>query len=133
VNAKRVGDFVLYIAIGLAFVAAAVWVASHTQWLADTISKWVGFGVNTLLIFTFVLKYRRSSFKRPWFWATISAFLSIHLLLFIRILQIVERWPLMWWVPIGTLEIVLITTVLMRLGYRESFQRKRRNGKNQSP
>lgn len=94
---SRVRDFVLYIAIGFAFVGVLILVArssvSHEAFI-----KWGGLAFMTALLFGYFIS-NSGQFIRIWkFWAITAIILSVHLAAFAVILTHVDEWKLTWFI-----------------------------------
>jgi hypothetical protein len=96
---SRVRDFVLYIAIGFAFVGVLIVVAqkgvSH-----DAYIRWGGLALNTAILFGYFIADSRQFFRRWQFWALTAVLLSVHLAGFIVVLTHVAEWKLLWFLVI---------------------------------
>ena len=75
---SRVRDFVLYIAIGLAFVGVLIAVARSSV-SYDAFIKWGGLAFMTAVLFGYFIS-KSGQFLREWkFWALTAILLSVHL------------------------------------------------------
>lgn len=91
----RTRDFVLYVAIGIAFIAAIVFVA-HRPVNHDAFIRWGGLAVNTVVLYGYFVANSRLFFRRWSFWAMTTIFLCVHLAAFGTLLVHVEEWKLIW-------------------------------------
>jgi hypothetical protein len=93
----RIRDFVLYLAIGIAFIVAIVFV-SHRRFDHDAFIRWGGLAVNTVALYGYFVANSRLSLRKWSFWAMITIFLCIHLAAFGMLLVHVDEWKLTWFV-----------------------------------
>lgn len=113
-TARRVGDFVIYIAVGLAFVFVIYWMAVHVRGSGkEVIGKWVGLAVNTAIVFGYTIRENKSSFKRRSFWGILFLLLVLHLLVFSLLLRALDEWRVIWWAFVAPIEYVLIGSAVM--------------------
>lgn len=117
-TARRLGDFGLYVLIGIALFSVIAWVGSVTRWSGNELGKWVALASNTLIVFGFTIRYYRRSFRRFSFWGVLGLLLLFHLIFFIRLMQRVERWPYSSTMIILPGETMLIMVLLLLLGFR---------------
>jgi hypothetical protein len=118
-TARRVGDFVVYIIIGVAFALAIAWGAIHSSESgAEIFGKWGGLLVNTLIVFGYTIRYNRPALKRSSFWAIVLIFLALHLLVFIVIFERISEWRVLWWVIVTPAEYFAIGSLLIATGHR---------------
>ena len=96
---SRVRDFVLYIAIGLAFVGVLIVVAQMGV-SQDVYIRWGGLALNTAILFGYFIADSRQFFRRWQFWALTAVLLSVHLAGFIVVLTHVAEWKLLWFMVI---------------------------------
>jgi hypothetical protein len=96
---SRVRDFVLYIAIGLAFVGVLIVVAQMGV-SQDVYIRWGGLALNTAILFGYFIADSRQFFRRWRFWALTAVLLSVHLAGFIVVLTHVAEWKLLWFMVI---------------------------------
>lgn len=94
---SRVRDFVLYIAIGFAFVGVLIAVA-RSSISHDAFIKWGGLAFISAILFGYFIS-NSGPFLRVWrFWGLTAALLLAHLTLFALILTHVDEWKLIWFV-----------------------------------
>ena len=94
---SRVRDFVLYIAIGLAFVGVLIAVARSSV-NHDAFIKWGGLAFMTAVLFGYFVS-KSGQFLRKWkFWALTAILLSVHMAAFAVILSHVDEWKLTWFI-----------------------------------
>jgi hypothetical protein len=92
---SRVRDFVLYIAIGFAFVGVLIAVAPSSV-SHDAFIRWGGLAFMTAILFGYFIS-NSGQFLREWkFWALTAILLSVHLVAFAVILTHVDEWKLIW-------------------------------------
>jgi hypothetical protein len=92
---SRVRDFVLYIAIGFAFVGVLIAVARSSV-SHDAFIRWGGLAFMTAILFGYFIS-NSGQFLREWkFWALTAILLSVHLVAFAVILTHVDEWKLIW-------------------------------------
>jgi hypothetical protein len=92
---SRIRDFVLYIAIGLAFVGVLIVIAQNGV-SQDVYIRWGGLALNTAILFGYFIADSRQFFRRWQFWALTAVLLSVHLAGFIVVLTHVAEWKLLW-------------------------------------
>ena len=117
-TAKRVLDFVVYIAIGLVVGIFLMWLAFHSDRSGAEIGKWLGLAVNTPIVFGYAIKGSRPSRKRASFWGTIFLLLCVHLLASIYVLRQIEELKAFWWIVIVPAESIVINAILFAMGFR---------------
>lgn len=91
----RVRDFILYIAIGFAFVAVLITVARSSA-SHDAIIRWGGLAFMSAILFGYFISSSGQFFRRWQFWALTTILLSVHLGAFAVILTHVDEWKLIW-------------------------------------
>jgi hypothetical protein len=125
-TARRLGDFALYVLIGVVLFLVIAWVEFITHWTGDELGKWVSLAGSTLIVFGVTIQYHRRSLSRLSFWGVLGLLLSLHLLLFFRLMQSVERWPYSWWMVIMPVEGLAIGLLLLLLGFRPGTPRRKK-------
>ena len=87
--------------------------------------KWHAAIFGTLLPFAVVVSIKRTSWRRATFWASLGAFLAVHLLLigvfFEYVLWDVRTFGWLWWLPVAFLEAVAL------LGLQPALEKKLRS------
>jgi hypothetical protein len=91
---NRVRDYVLYVAIAFAFLAAVF--AVESKWGHEAFIRWGGLiGFTSVLFGGFISE--SGQFLRRWqFWAVTALLLAVHLTAFAIVLTQVGEWKLMW-------------------------------------
>jgi hypothetical protein len=92
---SRVRDFVLYIAIGFAFVAVLIAVARSSV-SHDAFIKWGGLAFMSAVLFGYFISNSGQFFRMWKFWALTAVLLAVHLAAFAVILAHVDEWKLIW-------------------------------------
>ena len=93
----RTRDFFLYVAIGIAVIAAILFFA-HRPVNHDAFIRWGGLAFNTVVLYGYFVANSRL-FLRKWsFWAMTTIFLCMHLAAFGILLVHVDEWKLIWFV-----------------------------------
>ncbi len=103
---RRVLDFAMYLVIAATIGFGVVWFAYNSEGKRnDVIARWGGLIVNTAIVYGYVVKESRP-FWRAWgFWLAIISVLSLHLLLFVVVLQRVQHWSVLWFLLMYPVEI----------------------------
>jgi hypothetical protein len=112
---RRIIDFALYIAIGLAVLGfAAVYAvrAVRTGENGELPVKWIGLTGETAVLFGYVGRAMRRYWRRSRFWAGFLGFFVVHSVLYIVVLMRVERFPLLNFVFIGFAEWLALAYLL---------------------
>jgi cell division protein FtsW (lipid II flippase) len=123
-TARRVRDFAAYLVIALAIGFGLIWFADHSHGLRDDfIVKWGGLSVNTAILYGYFVSWSKQ-FWRIWgFWLATVSVLIVHLLVFVVILQSVDRWGTLWFLPMYPVELAILSIVCdwaaQRTGTRE--------------
>ena len=105
-RSHRIRDFVLYIAISFAVVAAMLFVGlSHGD--HDKYMKWVFFTFYTSVVFGFVIEQSRALWKLRSFWLLTGLFLLLHCITLAVILAHTQQLKAISFVP-GFVEIVFL-------------------------
>lgn len=114
IRSKRALEIVLEIGIGLLVVAICYFFAIKAP-NAEFPAKWVGLGISTLVLFGYPVYWARSDLANWKFWGYWIAFLSFHLGIFISLLTIMIRWPLMLFVLTTLGEFAFIGPILGKI------------------
>jgi peptidoglycan/LPS O-acetylase OafA/YrhL len=94
---SRIRDFVIYIAIGFAFVGLLI-VVAKTGVSQDVYIRWGGLAFMTAVLFGYFIS-NSGRFLREWrFWALAAILMLVHLAAFAVILTHVDEWKLIWFV-----------------------------------
>lgn len=91
---RRFIDYLLYIAIGSAFISVALFVAF--RWSDNAYARWFGFVCCTAILFGAFLQDSRKFFRVRRFWEITFLSLLVHVLLFAAVLAHVAEWRLLW-------------------------------------
>lgn len=105
-------DLLIYIIIALA-VAAALYlyaVDAPLSWFIESV--WVGFLLNTAVVFGFVIKRCRRYLRIQRFWWATLGLLAIHLVVYVSCLRQTDRFPLLWYVILNPVEWSVVFAVL---------------------
>jgi hypothetical protein len=78
----------------------------------NTDPKWVGLGIDTLVVFWYLATYNRARWPQPKFWLLLTVLLIAHSAAFIFVLVRVSRVPLIWFVLAAMAEGILFDSVL---------------------
>jgi cell division protein FtsW (lipid II flippase) len=109
-TAKRVRDFAAYLIIALAVGFGLIWFAYHSHGTNDdSIVKWGGLSLNTAILYGYVVKDGRRFWRNWGFWVATVSVLILHLLLFIAILQRVDHWGALWFIPVYPIELAILS------------------------
>jgi hypothetical protein len=114
-TSRRLVDYAAYTAIGLGVAILVLW-SAETGVPRDTVEKWGPLTAVTMLLFGSVIVNRRHLLRRWAFWGVLFAFLVTHLFVLIALLNAVDRWKAIWWVPVFPVEMVAIDMTLMFIG-----------------
>lgn len=110
--AKRIGDFLIYIAIALALACVAIWLAGRAEIDSNAFIKWGGLVANTLVLFGSNAVSHRRLLRRSKFWVVLSASLVVHLAIFLALFIIIEHWSLFWFIVAYPIENAALDRVL---------------------
>jgi len=91
----RVRDFVLYIAIGFAFVVVLI-VVARSSVSHDAFIRWGGLAFTSAILFGYFISNSGQFFSKWPFWILTATLVSIHLGAFAVILTHVDEWKLIW-------------------------------------
>ena len=92
---SRVRDYVLYVAITVAFVVAGIAI-SHTSINRDALNRWGGLAVYTAILFGYFTSDSRQFIRKLSFWKSTAIFLAVHLAVFGYILTHADVWKFIW-------------------------------------
>jgi hypothetical protein len=79
----KVRDLLLYGVIGILIAAAAILGGiynARARLSHETITKWIGFGIMTALVFGNGIKFSRHLWNRRMFWIVLGGFVVLHLI-----------------------------------------------------
>lgn len=102
---RRFLDFVLYVVIALAIGLGIIWFAGHPNAIPRSpflTEKWIVFAGMTLLVFIQTAQSNKDLFVYRWFWLTLIVLLIVHCVIFIWILNRVQRVGL-WTFAVGAI------------------------------
>jgi len=117
--AGRARDFAIYIAIAVTFVVAIAWASMHSTLTgAEVFGKWGGLVANTFIIFGYTIRYGKRYWKRPSFWTVLLGLLSVHIILFLFLLERLPEWRISWWILVTPVEYIAIGSLLALFGFR---------------
>jgi hypothetical protein len=108
----RLLDFVIYLLIGFLVAIGLYWAAVLGVVSEDSLVKWVGISVFTVVLFGWVIKDSRRFWPRTAFWWIIVMLLAVHAAAFLIIFRYVEHWRMAWFLVICTLEVIPVTAIL---------------------
>jgi len=112
VTGSRLRDFSLYTLIGLCLSLGLVWFFEHGYRLdSQPFLRWGGLGLNTAILYGYVVKDSRVFWHAWGFWLATVSFLAIHLLVFIVVLQHVEHWSMLWFLIMYPVEMPTLAVV----------------------
>ena len=87
ITPRRLGDFTLYIFIGIAVALSVFWyISREDRGGAELIVKWVGLTGTTLILFGYAIREHKLFASRISFWLVISLLLSLHTVIFVILL-----------------------------------------------
>ena len=92
---KRLLDLSLYMLIALAVAVLAVIYAVYGG-ESESFGKWVGFVVNTCILFGYAVKTKWRHHRIHSFWICLAVLIALHLAVFLPILWKVRQWTVMW-------------------------------------
>jgi hypothetical protein len=93
----------------LALGLGAYWLVTHNVRPShDSIVKWTGLAVFTIVTFAVIVQRSGHYWRRKVFWATVTSLLLVHTCGFWIILRHVEHWQMIWFLVIFTIEGPLI-------------------------
>ena len=106
-------NLVVYVCIGAIIAGLIVWYSWHSDPASggQGILRWGGLGLNTALLYGYVVKGARPFWKAWAFWSTIVGVFSLHLLFFVVVLQRIEHWSAVWFLLMYPVEVPLIAIV----------------------
>jgi cell division protein FtsW (lipid II flippase) len=111
-TARRVRDFAAYLVIALAVGLGVIWFAYNSHGTShDFIDKWVGLSLNTAILYGYVINDGRRFWRLWGFWLATVSVLIVHLLVFIVILQRVDHWGTLWFLPMYPIELAILSIV----------------------
>jgi hypothetical protein len=110
---KRPVEIAIEFAIGLVIVASIVLYAEYFP-NKDFPAKWLGLAASTAVLFGYPLYWTRFIAKSSRFWSYWSGFLLLHLIVLVMLLNLIERWPLVWFVFTTIAEFWLIYPILTK-------------------
>lgn len=109
---QRAGDFAIYIAIALACAAGLVWYASTSGANgADSLGRWGGLAVNTILLYGFVVRQSREVWHFYSFWLPLAVIFVVHIALFSIMLATVDTWRVLWFLAMYPIELPIIAAI----------------------
>jgi hypothetical protein len=111
-EARRVRDFATYLVIALALGFGVLWFADHSHGMGnDFIIKWGGLALNTAILYGYFIRWSKRYWHVLGFWLATVSVLIIHLLVFIVILQRVQHWGALWFLPMYPIELAVLSIV----------------------
>lgn len=105
-------DFLLYTAIGLAIVLAAVLFALHQVKIhgsPDLPLKWMGFAGMSAIVFGYAIRTNRASWRKPRFWRLLAAFSLVHFSLGFAVLSRIAAVPLIVYGALTGMEYLVLS------------------------
>ena len=122
---RRIVQVVL---VGVAGVVAAgllvVYADNRNNPLIPT-GRWLGWVVQTALIFVVLARDYRPSWSRTSFWMTTLGLLAAHAVGYVAMFSRFEQWRGIWFLPITLIEYPVLLTVLDWLGYSSGSRTRR--------
>ena len=85
----------------------------------DSLHKWIGLTVSTLVTFVFAIKELRRHWHNKLFWTALTGLLIVHLACFLALFNFIQHWTVVWFFLICTFEIPLIIFLADRIVSRE--------------
>ena len=110
-------DLSIYVAISLIVVGLAagygIWSARHnlSDSQMDVDFKWFAFVVFSCFIFGSIIHAVKGDRRHAWFWALIGSSLAVHFAIGVSLLKTVERFPLLYYVPIAMAEFAVLFVI----------------------
>lgn len=114
-RSSTVWDWLLYVGIGLAILAAAAIYVVGTGGRGEFPFKWLVLIAETPVVFSILIKNRKRQWRQPAFWSVMVGLFVLHCLGFATILLKVDEWQAIWFVPSTVIEVVGFSIVLNRL------------------
>jgi len=109
---QRAADFGIYVVIALACAAGLVWYASASGTDgADSLGRWGGLAINTILLYGFVVKQSREMWHLYSFWLPFAVLLALHIALFSVILVAFSTWRVLWFLAMYPIELPIIAVI----------------------
>ena len=108
----------MYVVVGCAVVAGVVLLGEYgpdDPRSIDTISKWVGLGLLTAMVFGYLFYYFRPFFARKVFWAFTVLSLPVHLATGVVLLRRVMVVPKVAFLGVGIVEFIVLYIIFLRL------------------
>ena len=119
-KAKRMLWLCFEIGIGLLVVWSCLYLAEHSR-LQFPI-KWLGFGVSTVVLFSYPIYWSRREWASRSFWLYWLSFLCLHLIVIGLLVDRAYRIPLILFVITTIIEAALINPALIRIQMRENIK-----------
>jgi hypothetical protein len=110
-----VRDLLIYVAIGLGLVLGVIVFEIHqakTGGAPDLPLKWMGFGVESLVLFGYVFRRFRRHWQEARYWSLLSIFAAAHFLLGYAILVRIEAVPVLYFGLVLAPEFMLLSACL---------------------
>ena len=115
---RRIGQVAL---IGVGGVVAAallmVYADNRNNPLIPS-GRWLGWAVQTVLIFVVLVRDYRPSWSKASFWITVLGLIGAHALAYAAAFSRVEQWRGLWFLPITLIEYPVLLTILDWLRHR---------------
>lgn len=115
-SGNRVRDVFLYPVIALAIGLGIVWFAySGPPRESDVIARWGGLGVNTAILFGYMIKDSKGFWRAGLFWTLTVSMLVAHLLVFSYVLLRATEWRVIWFLIMYPVEVPLFLFLRERI------------------
>ena len=116
---KRIGDLAIYLSVAVGIVMAILWFTpvNGNQGEIENIWKWIGLAGTTLVLFGYAVRANWRFACRRSFWFVVTALLTIHLAVFITVLNYSKTWKVLWFVALYPFENTIIDAILARTGH----------------
>src|ERR1700750_498205 len=116
----RLRDYIIYLGIAVSLVTTIVLLAFEGYTPDESSFKWAEFGINTVIIFGYLIYWFRGSLRKIVFWSGLFVGLGIHTTVFALILRRVDRFPLVYYVALFPIELPLMFSFFRQLGLSPS-------------
>jgi hypothetical protein len=111
-------DLLIYVSIGLGLALTVILFAIHqakSGGTPDLPLKWMGFGVESLVVFGYVIRRFRAQWHETRYWFLLLIFAASHVLVGCAVLLRIEAVPVLYFGLILAPEFLMISALLERL------------------
>lgn len=109
---RRLRDFVLYVAIGIAAVGGFLLWLTYVSPYYSVDAKWPTLAYFTVFLFGMVIRAYWHVPKSRRFWIVLTALFGVYMLGYILLLRRVPRWPPIWYLITFVPEMFVICMVI---------------------